>query len=344
MAIWTLFVFRTDAQDVQFSQYLAVPQHLNPALTGNIDGLYRVMGVYRDQNRNVFDPPLQTFGFGGDVKFELGAPSVKSDNQFGIGVFFYSDKAPTFQFNTNSVHLNLAYHRRIGLAKNDLLSLGFLVGVQQQNINYDNLNFGDEFNAIDAYDRPTSEVLPPNNFGYGDVGVGLAYSSTIGNQNGFQLGLALQHLNRPYRSYYRLAEFVDPQLNVDFRLPMKLTAHLGLDLQTVDFVYLQPRIIYIQQGDQSRISLGGNIKFDFVKSQSSFLVGAWIRAVKDVDGLKPRYVVPMIGLNKGSFQFGLSYDVNTFVNMGYASNLNALEFTMQFIGSFENDDYFCPSF
>ena len=37
------------AQDPNFSQFFASPLTLNPAMTGKIDGLYRVAGNYRNQ-------------------------------------------------------------------------------------------------------------------------------------------------------------------------------------------------------------------------------------------------------------------------------------------------------
>jgi len=36
------------AQDANFSQFFASPLTLNPALTGKFDGLYRVVGNYRN--------------------------------------------------------------------------------------------------------------------------------------------------------------------------------------------------------------------------------------------------------------------------------------------------------
>jgi len=331
-------------QDVQFSQYLAVPQYLNPALTGNIDGKYRVVAGYRDQNRSL-QTPLTTFGFGGDVKFELPSSNgIRSGDAFGVGVFFFTDQANAFELNTNSISLNLAYHKRLSKRSNNYISAGVLIGVQQRNINYDNLDFGDEFNQVDAFDQVSAEVLPPNNFGYADIGIGLTYSSQPTETTKIFLGTALHHATQPTLSFFSYSQFIDPSTEVDFQLYSKFSALASVDFKVANFTSLSPRLIYIKQGNSGQIAAGTYIKFTFVQSNTALYTGAWLRFVNDSSGFAPRYFVPTVGFELGSFKFGLNYDLNLLQVTGSSSNLNALEFTMQFIGSFENDDYFCPSF
>jgi len=339
-----IFVSVAIGQDVQFSQYLAVPQYLNPALTGNIDGKYRIVAGYRDQNRSL-QTPLTTFGFGGDVKFDLPSSNgIRSGDAFGVGVFFFTDQANTFELNTNSIGLNLAYHKRLSKRSKNYLSAGLLIGVQQRNINYDNLNFGDEFNQVDAFDQTTSEALPPNNFGYADIGLGLTYSSQPSETTRIFLGTALHHVTQPTLSFFSYSQFIDPNTEVDFQLYSKFSALASVDFEIANFTSLSPRVIYIKQGNAGQIAAGTYIKFDFIQSNTALYAGAWLRLVNDSSGFVPRYIVPTVGFELGSFKFGLNYDLNLLSVSGAASNLNALEFTMRFIGSFENDDYFCPSF
>lgn len=332
------------SQDVQFSQYLAVPQYLNPALTGNIDGRYRIVSAYRDQNRSL-QTPLTTFGFGGDVKFDIPSSNgINNGDSFGVGVFFFTDQAQTFELNTNSIGLNLAYHKKLSKRSNNYLSLGLLFGVQQKNINYDNLNFGDEFNQVDAYDLTTLESLPPNNFGYADVGLGLTYSAQPTDAMSLFLGTALHHLNQPTLSFFSYAQFIDIGTDVDFQLYSKFSAIASIDYQITDFTSISPRLIYIKQGNYGQLSLGSYFKYDFVQSNTALYAGAWLRLINNEgEGFRPRYFVPTIGFEVGSFKFGINYDINIH-QLSSASNLNSLEFSIRFIGSFENDDYFCPSF
>ena len=48
-----LFSINAFAQDIHFSQYYASPLTLNPALTANINGVFRVAANYRNQWFNV---------------------------------------------------------------------------------------------------------------------------------------------------------------------------------------------------------------------------------------------------------------------------------------------------
>ena len=57
----------TKAQvDPHFSQYYVYPSWLNPALTGAIDGDYRVSAIYRNQWGNIANG-FSTIGLSGDL-------------------------------------------------------------------------------------------------------------------------------------------------------------------------------------------------------------------------------------------------------------------------------------
>jgi Type IX secretion system membrane protein PorP/SprF len=63
--------------DPHFSQYYIYPQWLNPALTGVMDGDYRVAGIYRSQWANI-DNGFSTIG----VAAEL---ATSKDINVGVG-------------------------------------------------------------------------------------------------------------------------------------------------------------------------------------------------------------------------------------------------------------------
>lgn len=332
------------AQDVQFSQFYTAAQYLNPALTGNFDGKYRIMSIYRDQNRGALEQPFVSYGFGGDVKFSVGPQQLKDNNLFGVGVFFYADKAPTFEMNTNAISVNLAYHKRLSRLASDYISVGLQFGVQQRNINYDNLNFGDEFNQVDQFDRGTQETLPPNNYGFSDLGLGVAYSSKPTDKASVQLGVNYSHITTPTLSFFSQASNNPPSLQTDFTLEGKVTAHASLDYQFRELVSVLPRLVYIQQGEYKQVNVGTYLKFDIVSTTTAFYTGLWLRGVKDYDKFNLAYVVPTVGLSIGDFSLGLSYDVNIAKTLSGVAGLNSFEFSIRFLGSFENDNYFCPEF
>src|SRR5437868_6623101 len=89
-----LFALSSFAQDIHFSQYYASPLTLNPALTANINGMFRVAANYRNQWFTIpvlnSVAPYQTY----QVSFDMPILRERLGNDgFGFGGMFYADKA-----------------------------------------------------------------------------------------------------------------------------------------------------------------------------------------------------------------------------------------------------------
>lgn len=148
------------AQDPDFTQIFATPIYLNPALTGNYDGNYRVSLIYRDQWHSLIEDPFKSFSLSGDVKIELGKRTKRYKDYIAGGLFVLSDKVSTFDFSTNMINLSGAYHKYLGLWDETYLSAGLNFGMNQKNFTYENFSFQDQFNGVDGYTFNTSEDLP----------------------------------------------------------------------------------------------------------------------------------------------------------------------------------------
>ncbi len=331
-------------QDVHFTQSYAAPQSLNPALSGNIEGTYRIMSIYKDQWRAGLDQPMKSYGVGGDTKFNLNFDKTKGNDKAGLGVFFYSDRGQLFRMNTNKLGLQAAYHKLINRRNSSYLSAGVEFGVQQRNINYDNLNFGDEFNEINAYDQVTSEILPPNNFGFLDLGLGVTYSSIPSDILKYHIGFALHHFNTPTLSFYAQSQFLNPDTEIDYSYAAKYTAHGSFNFKLGTFFSLSPRFVYVQHGNQSQADIATNLKWDYIEQKASFHLGLMLKSVHGVDGLAPRFFSPMVGFEKNAFLIGLSYDAYIGETLAGNTGLNAFELSLRFIGEHENEFNFCPEF
>ncbi len=340
--VFSCFVLK--GQDVHFTQSYAAPQNLNPALSGNIEGTYRIMSIYKDQWRTGLELPMKSYGVGGDTKFNMNFGKTRGADKAGLGVFFYTDRGQLFKMNTNKLGIQAAYHKLINRRNSSYLSAGVEVGVQQRNINYDNLNFGDEFNEINAFDQTTSEILPPNNFGFLDLGLGVTYSSTPSDIMKYHLGFALHHFNRPSLSFFAQSQFINPDTDVDYRYAPKFTAHGSFNFKLGTFFSLSPRFIYIQHGNQSEADIAANVKWDYIEQKSSFHLGLMLKSVHGVDGLAPQFFSPMVGFEKNAFLVGLSYDVYMGETLNGNTGLNAFELSLRFIGEHENEFNFCPEF
>lgn len=345
-----LFVFTTYliAQDQHFTQFYASPLTLNPALTGAFSGKYRLAMIYRDQWRNVLDNPYITMGGAIDTRFQFSSQRRRTKDAFGAGVQFFSDRVPSVDLNTNQINLSGAFHKSLNRNANQFLSLGVQLGVGQRNVNYERLDFGDQFNGNNGYTEPTGEVLPENNFSYGDISVGLHYSSAPARGTGFFLGGAMHHVTEPQVSF-----FIDknPNDNVQFngnnKLLRKYTAHLGLQIPLGERVQLLPRAMAHLQGPHLAANAGTNIRLLLNDLSGTALhLGSWVRSVRNEDArFSLDVAVGMLGLEFNNFLLGFSYDagLNTLIN-GTGRRRSAFEVSLAFLGQYEDDTVLCPSF
>lgn len=330
-------------QDEKFSQFYALPIQINPALTGAYEGTYRLTAVYRDQWYNNLGSSFKTFAAGGDTRFQLNIGNQKQKDHFGVGLFFVSDKVSAYQANSNRISAYFAYHKKLGERNPSYLGAGLQMGINQRNINYDNLTFGDQFNQLDAFDQATMENLPPNNIGIFDISLGLNYYFNV-KKSKIYLGVAGHHLNTPNLSYFAGLDNINPSTITDQKLSQRYVAHVSADLPLQYKLELQPRLIYQQQGSDNSLSMGTNIEKLFQHREMGIVFGMWLNILSDLDGTRLSHVTPLVGLLKGGFTFGLSYDWGLQDVGQDPFHLNTFEFSIRFSGETFNDQGFCPSF
>ncbi len=332
------------SQDAHFSQFYASPLVLNPALAGTASGTYRVAVNYRDQWRSALDNPLKTFSFSGDLNFVVSKDKNNPDIA-GVGFLFYSDRVGNFDLNTNQVAIVGSYHKALDQREKKYIGVGFQMGITQKGINYEDLTFQDEFNAIDGFTLPSGEILPQNNLAFIDFAVGINYNASNSDHSKIFVGASYAHFNGPDISFYRDSANPDPLLDRENILFSKLTAHLGVSYRANYKLDIQPRLLALLQGPHTEINVGTNFKFKLNdRGTKYFHVGPWIRAVNNIDGFGVESVIASVGLELGGMILGLSYDHNLNDLLNDRQGLNALEISITFIGEHENEDKFCPTF
>ena len=338
-----LLSFSLQAQDRHFSQFYSAPLNLNPALTGAFDAKYRIGLINRDQWRSVLEHPYKTFAASLEVKFGLDYFfKLLRKDKIAVGLMFYSDKVEGVEFNTNQMSLSLAYHKVMDRAGNSYLTFGFQAGLAQRNINFLDLYFDDQFNEIDAFDLPTNEDLPGNNFSFGDYAVGLNYTAKLTKKWRLFAGGAMHHLFEPNISFYEDNE--DNRLDVF--LQRTYTAHAGFNFLMFDGITLSPRMLFMSQGPHLEISAGTNVRFSLSTYDGTALhVGAFLRTAKDeLNGFGVDALVGMLGIEAGGFLLGLSYDINLQTLANYSSAQGSFEISAAYLGEYENETILCPKF
>ena len=331
------------AQDAHFSQFYASPLTLNPAIAGTYTGTFRISTLYRDQWRSALDNPLRTFAISGDVKFDLNYGGKNLPDVVALGITFFGDRVTTFDFNTNQIMLTGAYHKALDKRTKQYLGIGIQGGVFQKTINYEDLTFQDQFNAIDGFTLGTGENLPPNNKAYADISLGVYYSITPNKNFSYHAGLGYFHLNQPNLSFYNTPDIIDPNIFKTDTLHAKWSIHTGASIKTSDRMSIQPRVNALVQGPQTELNLGATFRYKLSKTAGQYLLfGPYFRGVKNYNNFGMESIIGMVGIEMNNFIFGFSYDQNVSNLVKDRRSLSSLEISLIYIGEHHNEDNFCP--
>lgn len=342
LLLYSLFILaflpESSSQDKHFTQFYAAPLTLNPALTGGMEGRYRVGAIYRDQWRKVLDNPIKTFAIAADLRFSAPGKRVKED-AIGLGLMFFTDKVSVVDFSTTQIAVSLAYHKSLDSDNRQYLTLGIQGGLTQRNVNYESLDFHDEFDGSSGYNFPTGEALPENNFSFSDVNVGLNYTARVGRSGNLFTGVALHHILQPQISFYENSDEGD-------KLYMKLSGQIAANIPITrdNRVSLLPRFLIAKQGPHMEINTGTNFRVALGEYGGSALhIGSWVRPVRNDDVVGLDAVVALLGIEFNNVLLGLSYDLNLRA-LKANQRQGAFEISIAYLGEYENEEILCPKF
>ena len=144
-ALCVLSVININAQERYFSQFYGAPISLDPSLTGNFDGNYRVNLAYRDQWGQGLQNPFSVFSGSADLNFYLGKKYSKRTDIASAGIYFASDKAGILQYGNSEMGLSGAFHKY--LYPGTYISGGLYMSFVQRNLNFSNVTFEDMFDG-----------------------------------------------------------------------------------------------------------------------------------------------------------------------------------------------------
>lgn len=290
--------FGASAQDTHFSQYYYSPLTMNPALTGNIEGTWRVGINYRNQWGSISAPSVYaTPSAFADFRAFSGR---FSGNALGIGLMLLTDKAGDGQLTTTSAMLSLAYHQALDNSGNFHMSAGGMAGWTQKGIDLTKLDFYDEFTGTGF--RPGFASMDPvqnNAFAYTDVAGGIAFTGLISDYSRISLGASIAHLSKPEESFYQGADNPVNQLGALY------TAHAAATIGLNNKVYFFPSALYHLQSSAQEMVAGTSVGFNISPSRykiGTIIYGGAQYRVNDA-------VIPTVGFMMNGLQFGVSYDI-----------------------------------
>lgn len=285
------------AQDWHLSMYDAAPMFLNPAMTGVVEGEWRIHAQYRNQWSSVnfkpfttallsFDLPVGKWGFGGQI----------INYRAGIG-----------NYNALQGLASAAYTVPLTRNRAHVLSIGLQGGLSQKRVEYQLHTFDNQYTITNGggFDNnlATGETFNNQAFAIPDLNAGVLYyyAKQQSRINPF-IGASVFNLLTPKESWYG----VD-----DNKLPMRFYVHAGSRVNITETIYLIPKVLWMQQQTFNEITFAVDAGF-FLKQSELYLLGGLTFRNKDA-------FVATFGAKKANYIAKISYDTN-FSELSPASN------------------------
>ena len=304
MLIFSSIICR--AQDTHFSQISDNELLINPCFVQKIVSDYAFKVQSRSQWQSVAEP-FKTFSATAYFK------EVRSIGSLGIN--FLSDNSGNASLNNNS--LNFFFSKDIMLVEG--LSFGTGISFNQRYINFSELDF-------EQY-----EYISSSKKNYFDFTLATNYSLDLNNNQSHNLGLSINHLNKPNVSL----------ISLDDKLKLKYNFAYFYNFNLNDINY-ETFFFHSSQNSQNETLVGLNLQYVFRNT------------IKNKTSIKPllcyRFsdaIIAGAGFLHNNYEFTFSYDINV-SEFSKATNYNgAFEFTFIyyiFKKQQQNKTVKCPSY
>ncbi|MBD3637096.1 MAG: PorP/SprF family type IX secretion system membrane protein [Crocinitomicaceae bacterium] len=287
------------AQDWHLSMYDAAPMFLNPAMTGVVDGQWRVHAHYRNQWNSVnfkpfntallsFDAPVGRWGFGGQI----------INYRAGIG-----------NYNALQGLASVGFTLPLNKKRSHILSFGVQGGITQKSVEYQLHTFDNQYTTQNGgfFDNgmPSGESFTGQSFVIPDLNAGILYyyAKQQSKLNPF-IGVSVFNLLEPTETW----------IGNENKLPMRFYAHVGTRINITETFYLLPKVLWMQQQQVpsfsdvfssstfTEMTLALDAGF-FLKRSEVWVLGGVTFRNKDA-------FIATIGAKKANYIAKLSYDTN----------------------------------
>ena len=321
------------AQDLHFSQFFEAPLLRNPSLAGIFTGDVRVQMVYRNQ-WNSFTNAYKSGSMNGEVKLPVG----KGNDFLTVGLQILYDKAGTVGLTTTHLLPALNYHKSLNSEKTAYLSVGFMGGLVETNIDRSKMTTNSQYDGT-AYNPAlaSGETFSTPKFDYFDGAVGASYNASFGHNdlNTYFIGVAYHHINRPRNTFY---------LNQTQALNPKYVFSGGVKFTIDENTFFTLQADHSVQGAFNE-TIGGamySIKVGEAESPQYIIHGGAFMRWKDA-------IIPVVKIDYNPFSVALSYDVNVSELKTVSQGRGGIELSISYIGFLEHsnstrDKVLCPHF
>lgn len=293
-------------QDIHFSQFYNSPLNLNPSLVGGFEGDFRLVANQRSQWSAV-TTPYSTYGLSVDASQIFNSP-------VGVGLSAYQDKAGDSDFSTFQIALGLSYTILLGDSSHGI-SLGAQPSFTQRSINYDKLQFDNQYNGsfYDA-DLSNGESFANNGRTYFNLNAGANWSYKIAQRKEVGFGFSMFNILRPQQTFF----------NENIPLNQRFVLNANALFRISDKIDALPNIIWQKQNKFQETIFGGQGKYHLNKGHYKALyAGVWYRN-SDATYFN-------IGMDYRNFHVGISYDLNLSSLKVASNHRGGFEFALIYI-------------
>jgi type IX secretion system PorP/SprF family membrane protein len=318
------------AQGIHFSQYYNAPMLTNPANTGLMsDKDYRVGANYRSQWSSV-PVPYHTFSVFGDLQVFRARNQT---NWLGLGAAVFNDKAGDGNLSLTRYEAFASYH--IELGEYQMISIGGSAASVQRSVDFNKLTWDSQWEGFNFNTALASgETGNVSKTSYTDITAGINYAIFPSELMYVKIGVGLAHINKPKESFYG-------QTN---QLGMRPTGNVDVLARVGTNLIINPSAYYTSQKGASEFMYG-----------SLFIVNVGGESARSrlVLGVYHRWndaIVGVFGYEWSNLRVMTSYDYTMSELGDYTNHNGALEFGLQWQGTYRNEDamvrraYNCPRF
>ena len=328
IAYWSLGVSSSIAQDIHFSQYYNMPLTTNPAMTGLVNGEFRVQGIYRNQwwnTGNFGKPAFSTPGLTFDMPIQFG----NSRSGIGIGATLLNDQSGGGLLNDFHGAISLSYLRRLN--NDHQISFGLEPYCWSRNFS-DDMQF-----ASDLLGSGQQSINAFNTFVM-DVNAGVFYTGKILPKWRMYSGLTLYNLAQSTINIQDLAAMHN----------LRYSVQIGSEVEISPQFRLLPSFVFMRQLNVDQLNAGMAILYQ-MNDVTSITTGVYVRSNDWIQQLRGDAVIPYIGLDHKRIRAGLSYDYTISDFQNQPDHAGGLELSLRYVHQvryLDNLDklYFCPRF
>ncbi|RYF23565.1 MAG: type IX secretion system membrane protein PorP/SprF [Flavobacteriales bacterium] len=253
--LFCVFYLGSFAQDQLYSQFFNAPIYLNPSLTGQFDGDFRLNMIYRNQWSSL----------GGDMSYINASADVYVPKLAGgVGISFNRGTEGVAYLTKNNIAATYSY----SVGDDDFsASFGLQAGFTNRSIDWSRLVFSDQIDRNTGYvpGSISSAQLPDveSKFFFDPAaGVNFIYRNAM-------VGASMYHINRPDESFSGTQARLPMRIaiNASFKMPLSQ----GLNYLEDDGAFLIPSVVMYRQGNVTSLSAGAQFKY------RGFNSGIWYR-------------------------------------------------------------------